>query len=66
MLLKKTMKMFQEKDRQRHKKQELNQARQKQQLFTRGKEKDFTNKKWWKTIQNCCYRVNLTLILKKF
>ena len=29
----------------------MNQARQKQQLFTQGKEKNFAKKKWQKTIQ---------------
>ena len=28
--------------------------------------KNFANKKWRKTIRNCCYRENLTLILKEF
>ena len=55
MLLKKTMKMLQEKNWQRHKQWLLNQVRQKQQLFTQGKEKNFANKKWQKTIRNCCY-----------
>ena len=36
MLLKKTMKMLHEKNLQRHKQWQLNQAKQKQQLFTRG------------------------------
>ena len=26
--------------------------------------KKIHNKKWWKTIQNCCYQQNLTLIFK--
>ena len=65
-VIRKAMKMLQEKNRQRHKQSQLNQLKQKQQLFTRSKKKNFANKKCWKTIQNCCYRESLTLILKKF
>ena len=35
-------------------------------IHPRGKEKNFANKKWRKTVQNCCYRENFTLILNKF
>ena len=33
--------------------------------YPRHKE-NFPSKKWWKTIQSCCYQENLTLIMKKF